>query len=118
MIEEQTIQEVSMDNLLENIQHLFDEQYRLIQMNCSRMNDTFCLDYSFDKNQKFLNLRLIIPKENAKAKSISTIYFAACLYENEIHDLFGIDFSDLAVDYKGRFYRIDKCAPFNQEEEK
>jgi len=115
MYENQEIIEISKDRIAEKVRELFKEGYRLIQMNCTKEGENFCLDYSFDKDRKFLNLRIMLPVSDAKMQSVSSIYLPACLYENEIHDLFGIDYSDLAIDFKGRFYRIDEKAPFNSE---
>jgi ech hydrogenase subunit D len=44
--------------------------------------------------------------------SISGVYFSAFLYENEIHDLFGISITDIALDYKGKFYQTAGKFPF------
>ena len=115
MYENQEIIAIEKNQLSEKVREFFKEGYRLVQMNCTKEGEAFCLDYSFDKDKKFINLRLMLPIAEAKMHSISEIYMPACLYENEIHDLFGIDYSDLAIDFKGRFYRIDEKAPFNSE---
>lgn len=46
--------------------------------------------------------------------SISDIYGPAFLYENEIHDLFGIPIKMITMDYHGNLYRIKKEAPFKE----
>ena len=48
--------------------------------------------------------------------SISNLFFAAVLVENEIQDLFGIVIKDLAIDFKGRFILSDGApvAPLNK----
>jgi ech hydrogenase subunit D len=49
------------------------------------------------------HLRLTVPKD-APVPSISPVYFAAFLVENEIQDLFGIRFQGLAIDYDRTLY--------------
>ena len=44
--------------------------------------------------------------------SISAIYWCAILYENEMHDLFNVQVSDLTVDFKGNFYKTAVKFPF------
>jgi ech hydrogenase subunit D len=49
------------------------------------------------------HLRLTAPKSTA-VPSISPVYFAGLLVENEIQDHFGLTFDGLIVDYKGTLY--------------
>jgi ech hydrogenase subunit D len=44
--------------------------------------------------------------------SISSIYLCAILYENEIHDLFGVQVAGIAIDFKGKFYKTAIKFPF------
>jgi ech hydrogenase subunit D len=41
------------------------------------------------------------------------IYPNAFLYENEIHDLFGVSIKDIALDYHGTLYRTSIKTPFS-----
>ena len=50
------------------------------------------LTYSFDLDSRLSNLRLLLPAVETHLPSISSIYGCAVLYENEIHDLFGVTF--------------------------
>ena len=61
---------------------------------------------------RFKNLRLQIPVENARLPSVSGVYFCAFIYENEIHDLFGISFDGLVLDFKGHLYTTAVPTPF------
>lgn len=38
--------------------------------------------------------------------SITGTYMAAFVFENEIHDLFGVQVDGIAIDYKGKFYQL------------
>jgi len=116
MFEEQTIDSISKADLINKIRTIIEEGYRLVQIGCTRSKDVFVIDYSFDKELKFYGLRLELPIEQAALPSISDVCFPAFLYENEMHDLFGIKISGICVDYQGKFYRTGKEAPFNVSE--
>jgi len=47
--------------------------------------------------------------------SITAVYHNAFLYENEIHDLFGLSVKHIAVDYHGTLFRIAISKPFSIE---
>jgi ech hydrogenase subunit D len=71
------------------------------------------LNYSFDDNYKFSNYRIVLANNtDTVIPSISKIYPTAFLYENEMHDLYGIKVSDMAIDFKGTFYRTAVKTPF------
>ncbi len=75
--------------------------YRFVTMTCNDEGEQFDLIYHFDVDYKLSNLRVKLPKD-AECPSISRVYFAAVVIENEIKDLFGVKFTGLAIDYGGR----------------
>lgn len=98
-------------NLVTEVLELKYRDYRLIQICAAKAGDRFEITYSFGKEYKMVGLRLsILPDE--EIVSISDIYEYAFLYENEIHDLFGIAIKMISLDYKGKLYRIKEEAPF------
>lgn len=110
MIEEQKIKVIEVDELLNRVAELHEQGYRLVQISCTRLK-YFELNYSFDKNLKFVNLRLnILP--GFEVNSVTSIYEGAFLYENEIHDLFGVKFRHINIDYNGSLYKTAVKAPF------
>ncbi len=117
MFEEQEIVAIKGDELVDMVRGLADEGYRLVQICCTKL-DVFHIDYSFDKDYRFLNLRLPVPLDGARVSSVTGIYWGAFTYENEIHDLFGVEFEGINIDYGGNFYRIASKAPFSATEGK
>ena len=111
MIENQELIELDEEALLAKVYSFSSEEYRLVQIHCTRLDDGFEMNYSFDKDCKFTNLRMIIEKEREIA-SISGIYWSAFLYENEIADLFGVKIKNMVIDYKGKLYQSSVKAPF------
>ena len=114
MFEEQEIVLVEREELAGRIRRTFEEGYRLVQIGCTEV-DGFQVDYSFDKAYHFVNLRVILPAEDAVLPSVTETYPCAFTYENEIHDLFGVRFDRLRLDYGGNFYRVGVKAPFRKQ---
>lgn len=116
MFEKQEIIAIQKSELLEKVREMNKNGYRIIQMSCTVLDDDYIIDYSFDRENKFIDLRVVLKKNDLTLPSISSIYLAAFVYENEIHDLFGVKITDIAVDFQGKFYRIDENAPFSKPE--
>lgn len=76
--------------------------HRFVTMTCADTGEAFDVLYHFDKEYRMQHLRLRLPRDQA-LPSISDVFFAAVLIENEIKDMFGIDVQGMAIDYKGLF---------------
>jgi len=112
MSEEQPIVPVTADTLVAEVQALCAQGWRLVQIGVTSLGETLEVNYSFDLAQKFRNLRLQLPAKDARLPSVSGVYWCAFLYENEIHDLFGMTFDGLVLDFKGTLYQTAKPFPF------
>jgi ech hydrogenase subunit D len=78
--------------------------YRLVTLSCTEIDEgSVDILYHFDKGLDLKHLRLAAAK-TSPVPSISPVYFAALLVENEIQDHFGLTFDGLIVDYKGTLY--------------
>ncbi|SNX53893.1 NADH-quinone oxidoreductase subunit C [Thermoanaerobacterium sp. RBIITD] len=91
--------EVTTDNLLDMVKEYHDCGYRFVTETCVNIDNGFKLLYSFAKGYDIENIHLIT--DGSDVPSISKIYLCALLVENEIKELFGINFSNLAVDFGG-----------------
>lgn len=107
----QEIKNITLDELVGNVKELSSKGYRLVQISCTKLGENFQLNYSFDKDYEFLNLRLDITAD-AKVQSVSDVYWSALMYENEIHDLFGLNIEGMAIDFKGNLYKTAVKTPF------
>ncbi len=92
--------------------------YRLVQIGCVKEPVGDCpaesleLIYSFDRGYELRNLRLVLEPE-AAVPSITDSYGCAFLYENEIHELFGLNITGINVDFGGTLYKVAKPRAFN-----
>ena len=112
MGEPQEIVPVEKCDLVGLVAEFFAEGYRLVQVGCSTLPGAYELTYSFDREYRFRNLRITVTPDET-VPSISVIYPNAFLYENEIHDLFGVPITHIAVDYRGTLYRTALGTPFS-----
>jgi ech hydrogenase subunit D len=95
---------VSADALVGEVAKLKVQGYRLVTLSCTELDEaTLDILYHFDKDLGLKHLRLTAAKSSA-VPSISPVYFAALLVENEIQDFFGLRFDGLLVDYQGSLY--------------
>lgn len=85
--------------------------YRLVQICATKTEKGYDLIYTFGKGYDLLNLLVVLPP-GMEIVSISKIFEPAFLYENEIHDLFGINVKMMTLDYEGNLYRIKAKTPF------
>ncbi|MDR2197622.1 MAG: NADH-quinone oxidoreductase subunit C [Coriobacteriales bacterium] len=70
------------------------------------------LIYSFSDGLPVENLRLVTDLSRPIA-SVSDCFPNAFFFENETHDLFGVPFSGISIDFDGTFYRVSVPTPMN-----
>lgn len=108
------IKTITPDTLLIEAMRMHHAEWRLIQISARKVKDKgeTEITYSFGKDLTMAHLRFQIGEENIP--SISHIYASAFLYENEMHDLFGICIEMMTLDYQGHFYRLGRETPFKE----
>ena len=114
MKEIQQTRDLLVADLLYEVKRFSDRGARMIQLGCTQDGEVFELNYSFDVDGMFENIR-VCTDGNTVIPSVSNIYLCAFLYENEIHDLYGITFEGIAVDYKGTLIKTAKVHPFRMD---
>ena len=103
---------VTASELLEKVQDLIADGYRLGQACCTKVENGLEILYSFDKDHVLLNLKMTIA-EDQEVTSITGVCWPAFIYENEMHDLFGVSFKNSALDYGGHFFKVVEPTPWN-----
>lgn len=99
------------NQLVAEVQNLKNKGYRFVTMSCVDLGDSLDLIYHFDLNLDMLHLRITLLKGDV-APSISGVFFAALIIENETQDHFGVKFDGLALDFGGNFYLEDEVKRF------
>lgn len=112
-MEKQITTNIDAGNLIGCVERFRNEGYRLVQIGCTKVGDLYEINYSFDKDYHFENIRITVAGET-EIPSISGMYWGAFIYENEMHDLFGIQVRGMNIDFKGTLIRTAIKSPFSQ----
>jgi len=122
--EHQELEEIPVAALLERVQRLRGDGYRLVHIACTRLVADQEVSYCFDRDGQsldsadaaalhgMLTLRVRLPIHDPELPSISPFYWSAFLYENEMHDLFGVRVKGMAVDFQGHLYTTMVPTPY------
>ena len=106
--------DVTNDNLLHEVALLRQRGSRLVTLTCLQAPEGHEILYHFDERYEMSHLRLRLPSGESLC-SISSIYPAAMIAENEIKDFFGLSIAGLSVDFQGRLLLTEDAprAPMN-----
>ena len=112
MMEPQTILPIGVGDVVSKAEQARRDGNRLVQIGCTKIGDDFEIIYVYDKDYKLTSYRITVQQAN-EIPSISSVYFGAFVYENEIHDLYGIHVTGINIDFKGTFYKTTIKTPFS-----
>jgi ech hydrogenase subunit D len=110
--QEQSLELIAVDALLEKVRSVRAQGYRLVQISATRLPEQLELTYSFALEGRVAQFRVHLVDGALSVPSISSIYWCAFLYENELHDLFNLAVAGMAVDFKGTLYKTAIKFPF------
>lgn len=110
---QQTTTTIDVGKLVGGVERFRNEGYRLVQIGCTKAGDLYEINYCFDLDYRFENLRISITADT-EVPSISGMYWNAFIYENEMHDLFGIQVRGMNIDFKGTLIRTAEKFPFSK----
>lgn len=85
--------------------------WRYVQILAVNLDAGADVVYSYMKDGELCNLTVENVPRDGHLQSISDLYLEAFVCENEIHDLFGISFDGLKIDFLGNFYRLSSEYP-------
>jgi len=109
----QDIESAEAQDLLAIAQDVKTEGYRLCQICATVVGDSLEVLYTFEQDNILKNFKFTVGAEEPELQSVTAVFSYAFVYENELHDLFGITFKNLALDYGGNFFRIAEATPWN-----
>lgn len=97
---------LTLDKLVETSREYKENGYRLVQL-CPKLerDDSITLIYSFGKGADLVNFEIKgIQKNVTEVPSVTELFIAAFVFENEAHDLFGANIVGNLIDFQGTFY--------------
>lgn len=107
------IEKADLDNIM---RHHRDEGCRLVQIHAVSLTPVTELTYSVATPENHLINYRIVLNDGEVMSSITDIFPAAVLYENEIKELFGVDIQCISLDYNKRLYDISAETPMKKKE--
>ena len=78
--------------------------WRFIQTHAVNTDDGVDLYYSFMKDGHVVNLWIQGVQKGTPVPSVTDLFLAAFVFENEARELFGVDMRDIALDFQGAMY--------------
>lgn len=111
MAYETTFEQLELGKLAETAWKLKRGRWHFVQMFATNTEAGIDLTYSFQKGVELANYRICGVKEGDVVESITPHYLAAFVFENEAHDLFGVDIANIAIDFDGNFYALASKKP-------
>lgn len=102
----QDFRSIPLDKLIDTCKERKNEGYRLAQL-CPKLerDDSITLIYTFIKESEMINYKVSgIKKGVTEVPSVTELFIAAFVFENEAHDLFGVNVVGNLIDFQGKFY--------------
>ena len=109
----QSIEPIEASRLLNEVDAFRGAGWRLVQILAVGDAAGVELSYSFGLALAMRSLRLRVAAGSA-IPSVTALYPAAFLYENEIRDLFGVNIERIAGDWQGKVYDVAGDKPFSK----
>lgn len=105
---EQDFRPLALGDLTATCKSFKEKGYRLAQIAPKlEQDDSITLIYSFVKGAEVVNFKITgIIKGETEVPSVTEDFIACFVYENEAHDLFGVNVVGNVLDFHGTFYRL------------
>lgn len=85
--------------------------WRFVQTHAVNTESGVDLYYSFMKDGHLQNLKVCGVAKGQAVPSITDLFLAAFVFENEARELFGVDMRDIAIDFAGAMYSPAESEP-------
>ena len=102
---------IAIDDLLSCVRERKAEGARYVQTLAVNTEAGIDLIYTFMLGSSISNYKIAAVTKQDVVPSITDDFLAAFIWENEIHDLFGVTFEGIAIDFGGTFYALAEKEP-------
>ena len=105
--------DIPLVELLARVQTFKHDGLRFVQLCAETTEAGIDLLYTFydETRNAAVNLNVYGIEPYTKVPSIQGLYFAAFSYENEAHDLYGVNFANMKLDFGGHFFNLAASEP-------
>ena len=104
----QDFRPLALDKLIDTCKEYKEKGYRLDQLLPKLERDnTITLIYTFVMGDEIVNFKIGgIIKDETVVPSVTELFIAAFVFENEAHELYGVNIEGNVLDFKGNFYKF------------
>lgn len=104
----QDFRPLALDQLLDTCKEYKEKGYRLDQLLPKlERDDTITMIYTFVMGEEIVNYKIGgIIKNETVVPSVTELFIAAFVFENEAHELYGVNIEGNVLDFKGNFYKF------------
>ncbi|SHE28644.1 ech hydrogenase subunit D [Thermoanaerobacter uzonensis DSM 18761] len=108
-----TTKEIKLEDIEKETKYYYENGYRFVTETCLEEEGKFKIIYTFEKDYQMDSFHVFVSPQE-EVPSISKVYFAALPVENEIHEMFGIKFKNLVLDFQGLLF-LGEYAPISPQ---
>lgn len=104
----QDFRPLALDALINTCKEYKEKGYRLDQLLPKlERDDSITLIYTFVMGDDIINFKISgIKKNETVVPSVTELFLAAFVFENEAHELYGVNIEGNVLDFKGKFYQF------------
>ncbi|MBT8508301.1 hypothetical protein AZH53_07770 [Methanomicrobiaceae archaeon CYW5] len=111
-----TLREIAVADLVTETGGFKAKGCRLVQIGCTGTGDAYEINYTFEKGDVFETVRITV-HDGDVIPSIAEHFWASFIYENEIHELYGLAIEGMSIDFGGHLYHTAVENPFKNPPE-
>lgn len=103
---EQKFQDIALGDVLNIANQKKLEGWRCVQVLCTNTENGIDMTYTYCKDNLFDNYQVRGVQKSDTVPSIQGLFLGVFPFENEAHDLFGVNVEGMALDFAGQFYQV------------
>ncbi|WP_283170484.1 NADH-quinone oxidoreductase subunit C [Curtanaerobium respiraculi] len=103
--------DIELPALRDLAQEKYDTGWRAVQTHCVNADSGIDLVYTFEKDGVYDNYRIRGVQKGTPVSSLQDLDLALFPFENEAHDLFGVNMTGMVLDFQGGFYDLAEKEP-------
>ena len=99
--------DIELSDLRDITKERVENGWRCVQTHCVSVDtDVVDIIYTFEKDGSFENLCIRHVVKGTEVPSIQDMQLGVFPFENEAHDLFGVNMTGMVLDFQGGFYDL------------
>lgn len=108
---DQHFQDIQLSELRAIAQRRNAEGWRAVQTHCVNAEEGIDITYTFEREGIYENFRIRGVQKTDEVPSLQDMFLGLFPFENEAHDLFGVNMTGMVLDFQGAFYDLAMKEP-------